>query len=241
MFKTLSTFFGPLVAINTDIRITPEINNLGHWEFIDLLNIIKIYEDTCGGRTGTMLDIGCNVGSWLLPLAQRYTQNKILAIDCQQLAIDCVAQTISLNSLQNVQTMCCVMSDICGKKDYNAINYQWGANFGAYELDPPYAESDFNGHMSENIITLDVRTVDSLMLSDIVFVKLDVEGMEYQVLRGAENTIKQCRPFIAFENHKTNINAAVELLTNLNYRFDNNFGQMTIAVPKSLTTGQQPN
>lgn len=232
MFKKLSTFFGPLVAIDTDTRITSEINELGHWEFVDLLNIIKVYENTCGGRTGTMLDIGCNVGSWLLPTAQRYTQNKILAIDCQRLAIDCVAQTVELNNLQNVQTMCCAMSNVCGKKDYNVIDYQCGANFGAYELEPPYAASDFNGRMSENVITLDVRTVDSLMLSDVVFIKLDVEGMEYQVLCGAENTIKQCQPFIAFENHKTNSNAAVELLTNLNYRIDNNFGQMTIAIPK---------
>lgn len=237
MFKKLSTFFGPLVAINTDTRITSEIDLIGHWEFVDFLNIIKLYEKFYSGRTGTMLDIGCNVGSWLLPLAQRYAQNKILAIDCQSLAIDCVTQTIALNNLQNVQTMYCAMSNVCGRKDYSAIDYQFGANFGAYELEPPYAASDFNGRMLGNTVTLETRTVDSLMLPDLVFVKLDVEGMEYQVLQGAESTIKQCQPFIAFENHKTNNNAAVELLTSLNYKINNVFDQMSIAVPTSLISG----
>lgn len=236
MFKTLSTFFGPLVTISTDIRITPEINTVGHWEFIDLLNIITVYEKFYNNQTGTMLDIGCNIGSWLLPLAQRYTQNKLLAIDCQQIAINCVDQTIKLNNLNNVQTIWSAVADTCVIKKYNKINYQWGANFGAYEFEEPYAESDFNGRTLPDTDTINVITVDSLSLNDVVFMKLDIEGMEYQALNGATNTIMQCQPFVAYENHKTNNKATVDLLKNLNYQIYNNFGQMTVAVPKSLTT-----
>ena len=236
MFKTLSTFFGPLVAISTDIRITPEVNEVGHWEFLDLLKILKIYEKFYSGRTGTMLDIGCNVGSWLLPLAQRYSQNKVLAIDCQQLAIDCVNQTISLNNLDNVQTMCCAVSNVCTVKDHNKINYSWGANFGAYEFESPYAKSDFNGRVLSETTTIDIVTIDSLHLNDVVFLKLDVEGMEYQAINGAVDSIKRCRPFIVYEHHKTNNPATQDLLKSLDYQTYSNFGQMTVAIPQSLTT-----
>ena len=235
MFKTLSTFFGPLVAISSDIRITPEINELGQWEFIDLLNIIKTYEKFYGSRSGTMLDIGCNVGSWLLPLAQRYSQNKVLAVDCQQLAIDCVNQTIRLNNLDNVQTMCCAVSNVCTVKNHNKIDYTWGANFGAYEFESPYAESDFNGRVLSETVAIDIVTVDSLCLSDVVFLKLDVEGMEYQAISGTVDTIKLCQPFIVYEHHKTNNPACWDLLKTLNYQTYNNFGQMTVAIPQSLT------
>lgn len=235
MFKTLSTFFGPLVAIDTDIRITPEVGQLGHWEFTDLLGIIDTYEKFYSNRKGTILDVGCNIGSWLLPIAQRYSNNNILAIDCQQLAIDCVNQTIKLNNLHNVQTKCCAVSNECTTKNVNKINYHWGANFGAYEFEPPHAESDFNGRNLVELEPVDVITIDSLSITDVVFMKLDIEGMEYSALRGAENTIKQSQPFIAYEHHKTDNAAAQELLANLNYKIYTTLGQMTVAIPKLLT------
>lgn len=236
MFKTLSTFFGPLVAISTDIRITPEVNEVGHWEFSDLLNILKVYEKFYSNRSGTMLDIGCNVGSWLLPLAQRYSQNKILAIDCQQLALDCVDQTIKLNNLNNVQTMCYAVSNVCNTTTYKRINYHWGANFGAYEFEEPYSSSDFNGQTLQETDNINIVTIDSLSVGDVVFIKLDIEGMEYSSLCGAVNTIQNCQPFIAYEFHKTNHAALLNLLTKLNYLIYDTIGQMNIAVPKTITS-----
>jgi len=231
MFKTLPTFFGPVVTIKTDIRITQEIEKNGHWEFEDLLKILKVYEKFYAGRTGTILDIGCNIGSWLLPIAQRYQQNTLLAVDCQPLAIECVNQTTQLNRLTNVQTDCGVISDYIGSTVYNKINYEWGANFGAYEFETPYAESDFNGKTLEESDTIAVKTIDSLNLDHVVFIKLDIEGMELKALTGAVNTIQRDQPFIAFEHHKINRQQAEQLLRDLNYIIYDSIGQMTLAVP----------
>ena len=235
MFKTLSTFFGPLVVINNDIRITQEINEIGHWEFNSFLEILKIYEKFYAGRQGTMLDVGCNIGSWLLPMAQRYQQNKILAFDCQPVTIECVNQTIQLNCLKNVQTECCVVSNCLEQVTYNKINYNWGANFGAYEFEPPYRGSDFNGQSTVELDTIATKTIDSLNLDQVVFIKLDIEGMEYKALKGAVDTIQRCGPFIAFENHKTDSNSVEQLLKDLNYIIYDSLGQMTLAFPTELT------
>jgi hypothetical protein len=67
----------------------------------------------------------------------------------------------------------------------------------------------------------------------VVFIKLDIEGMEYPALKGSVNTIKRCSPFVVFEHHKTDRDSAVQLLKDLNYVIYNTIGQMTVAVPVS--------
>jgi FkbM family methyltransferase len=235
MIKVLPTFFGPMAVLESDTRITEEIQQLGHWEFDQLLEILQIYEKFYADRSGTMLDIGCNIGSWTLPIAQRYKQNNILAIDCQQLALDCVSRTVHLNDLNNVRVDCCAVSDCCDQIKQHKIDYDWHANFGAYEFESPQTASDFNGKLSTELDIVSVRTIDSLSLINVVFVKLDIEGMEHKALAGAKDTIQRCRPFIVYEHHKTNRSGAEQLLKDLNYTIYNSIGQMTVAVPTILT------
>lgn len=230
MFRTLATFFGPMVAIETDIRIAEVVKRLGHWEFTSTLEILDVYQRCCD-RSGHMLDIGCNIGAWTLPLARRYDHNKVLSFDCQPMIVECVQQTVELNNLTNVQVDCCAVSDVVGTQTYNLIDYKWGANFGSYEFETPYAGSDFNGKILSETETIATKTIDSLDLNDVVFIKLDIEGMEYKALKGAEDTIKQCRPFITFEHHKTDRVAAEQLLKHLGYDVSRSVGQMTLAVP----------
>jgi len=235
MFRTVPTFFGPIAAIETDIRIAEELQRLGHWEFGSTLEILGVYQRYYANKSGHMLDVGCNIGTWTVPLARRYPQNTILAFDCQPPLVECVQQTIQLNCLTNAQATCCAVSDTCGTATYNKIDYEWGANFGAYEFEPPYAQSDFNGQTLAVTDTIATRTIDSLNLDSVVFIKLDIEGMEFKALEGAVNTIQRCGPFVAFEHHKTDRKAAEQLLQDLNYTIHHmTIGQMTLATPADL-------
>jgi hypothetical protein len=44
-----------------------------------------------------------------------------------------------------------------------------------------------------------LRTLDSYALEDVGFVKIDVEGHELAALRGAEQTLRRCRPLVLVE------------------------------------------
>jgi len=46
---------------------------------------------------------------------------------------------------------------------------------------------------------IDVVTIDSLGLVDVAVIKVDVEGAEMSILRGAEETIRRCRPVLYVE------------------------------------------
>ncbi len=48
-------------------------------------------------------------------------------------------------------------------------------------------------------LTIDARTLDSFGFDDVDFIKIDVEGHERNVLAGASETIRRCRPTLLVE------------------------------------------
>jgi len=66
-------------------------------------------------------------------------------------------------------------------------------------------------------VAVNIRTLDSFGYTDVSFIKIDVEGYEYRVLQGAEETIKNFRPTILVEQNKGNLDS-VELLKTWGYR-----------------------
>lgn len=58
-------------------------------------------------------------------------------------------------------------------------------------------------------ISVPVVTIDSFNYSDICLMKIDVEGFEEEVLRGAVNTIARCRPIMYIEDDRTEKSASL--------------------------------
>jgi FkbM family methyltransferase len=52
---------------------------------------------------------------------------------------------------------------------------------------------------AERIGPVPERTIDSMEIPGVSFIKLDVEGYELPVLEGAVQTLKQCRPLVLVE------------------------------------------
>ena len=66
---------------------------------------------------------------------------------------------------------------------------------------------------------VDAITIDDLDLPTCNFLKIDVEGMEIDVLRGAERTIDMYRPLLYVENDRpTKSQSLLELLFGWEYR-----------------------
>ncbi len=72
------------------------------------------------------------------------------------------------------------------RKLINGKNVQW--NFGAVRLEPMEKEGDE--------LDIDVKMLDDMNIDRVDFIKIDVEGMELEVLDGAEKTIEQSKPII---------------------------------------------
>lgn len=78
--------------------------------------------------------------------------------------------------------------------------------------------TDFIGMRNENV---EVRKIDSFSFKDIKFIKIDVEGHELQVLRGAKKLLHDSRPIVLVEIEQRHcvhsINEVFELLKTIGY------------------------
>ncbi|AXQ69799.1 methyltransferase [Caulobacter phage CcrSC] len=54
-------------------------------------------------------------------------------------------------------------------------------------------------------VTMPCHTLDSFGLEDVDYLKIDVEGFELRVLRGAEATIERFRPVIVIEQNDASL------------------------------------
>jgi FkbM family methyltransferase len=83
-------------------------------------------------------------------------------------------------------------------------------------------EADVDADLSHRDIEVNVATLDSFNLSDIAFLKVDVEGHELSVLRGATETITRSRPNLLVEVEESRAPGCFagvsDFLTSLDYR-----------------------
>ena len=96
-----------------------------------------------------------------------------------------------------------------------AINCSVGNNVWAIEK---FGYAAFNAHVIEDKNGDEkIRTLDSFNLSNISFIKIDVEGYEINLLKGAYETIRRDKPVIFIEKTITNDNDLVNFLNDLGY------------------------
>lgn len=132
-----------------------------------------------------VLDVGANFGAHTLLFSKLAKQ--VFAFEPQKYMFDAMTKTIQINNLENVLAIRAVIGDGSVVK-YRDVDTSQENNFGA---------SSFVG-VTEGI------EMQSYTLEDMLchFLKIDVEGMELQVLKGAENMIRKCQPIIYVENDK---------------------------------------
>lgn len=62
------------------------------------------------------------------------------------------------------------------------------------------------------VVQIETRTLDSYTLDNIGFIKIDVEGYEHAVLKGAKETLMHCRPTMLIELEERHTGVAIEKL-----------------------------
>ena len=157
-----------------------------------------------------VVEAGANIGSHTIHLAQLAgDEGQVWAFEPQRLVFQLLAGNVALNSLTNVRCLQNCLGDVDGQTvnvpvlDVNTVNNWGGLELGNYAEGEPVRQI----------------TIDSLGLSGCHFFKIDVEGMELQVLRGAEATIRKYRPVIYTEADRADKNAALfDYLRSLDYR-----------------------
>ena len=140
---------------------------------------------------GVILDIGSNMGTVCLPVAQRLPDYTVAAFEPLPAMQEILLQNIQLNNITNIQTYNHALGDSYRVMQIQEPLYNQAANIGAFSLNPAVWEnSDISvGHGKE--IAIEIKPLDSMIFYDpICCIKLDVEGYELSVLKGAVETLR---------------------------------------------------
>lgn len=149
-----------------------------------------------------VVDCGANIGAHTVVFAG--LAKKVYAFEPQKNIFHILCGNVALNELHNVYCYNIACGD-GSEVPYQDVDMDHVNNMGASSL-VDIRDSD--------------KTIPTMRL-DIPchFLKIDVEGMELQVLQGAEPMIRSCRPVIYLENDRPDKSKQlIEFLNSLGYR-----------------------
>jgi FkbM family methyltransferase len=169
-----------------------------------------------------LLDIGANIGVHTLEFARAsaHKGGMVHAFEAQRVVYYMLAGNVAINNHENVICHHKAVGAAPGELTLPKIDYGIPTSFGSIELGEGRQREAIgqNPEWHDSNEKVPVITVDSLGLPRADLLKIDVEGMEMQVLQGAQATISQHKPFICIEFFKSDATALKTWLRTAGYR-----------------------
>jgi FkbM family methyltransferase len=201
--KFKQTRHGLLIYNKFDVYIGRSIDFYGEYSEGEIALFEKLMKPNI-----IILDIGANIGAFTLFFAKAVEPNGVVyAFEPQRLIFQTLAGNMAINSVSNVYCINKAVGKQNGKIKIAPVNYFDFNNFGGISIKE-----------SESGEEVEIITIDSLNLPACHFIKIDVEGMETDVIKGAQNTITQFRPVMYVENdRKAKSSGLIAFIKSLNY------------------------
>lgn len=147
------------------------------------------------GNSEVVFDIGANIGCTAVLFGE--LSNKVYAFEPSPTTFALLEKNIISSGLQNISLHNIGLGERPGE---STLTFSPSNRSGGFVSDQTQASA---GHTVENIVIRQLdEVVQSLNLERLDFIKIDVEGFEGHVLRGAFQTISVYRPVVVLElNH----------------------------------------
>ena len=217
-FILTSSNHGTLIVNRNDYRMVDtnrgygvgyQILNTGsfdHDEVNVVLALLSIRRKHFGDGV-VALDCGANIGVHTIEWAkQMHTWGKVIAFEAQEKIYYALAGNIAINNCLNASAIFAAIGSENKDIKIPVPNYLVPASFGSLEL-KQNKSNEFIGQVinydesAMSIVTQ--KTIDSFNWPRVDLIKIDVEGMETEVLQGASDTTERCKPIMQIEIIKT--------------------------------------
>jgi FkbM family methyltransferase len=139
----------------------------------------------------TVVDVGANIGAHTIFFAKKTGPNgRVFAFEPQRVLYHVLCANLALNLHHNVTAINGGLGSNSTRLTLPKIDYAQGGNFGGVSLGVGSGED------------APVEALDTYRLRSCHVIKIDVEGMERDVLEGAQVTLSEHRPLLYVENDR---------------------------------------
>ena len=210
--RSCQTAYGPCKFYGKDMFIGRSLYAYGEWGGEEASVIASLAAS--GG--GLSLDVGANIG--FMSMAMLDAGCRVVAFEPQP-ALDNLLLDNCTREGWDFLSFPIALSDFAGKSTMPRIRYGEKGNYGGLAL----------GQRSElGTITVDCNMLDNIVLAErIGFIKIDVEGHETAVLRGARQTILRNRPIMYIEDDRPEKSLALqELIKGMDYTIERHYPRL---------------
>lgn len=200
----VNTRLGPMLANRNDRYVGQSLINYG--EFSE--GEARIFRQLAGPGD-VVVEAGSNIGAHTLLLSRQVgTSGAVYAFEPQRIVFQTLCANLALNQCLNVVARQQGLGNGPGQMALPPADPRQTNNFGGLSL-LPAGDGE----------SVDIITVDSLFLPHCKLIKADVEGMEAEVIAGAKETIRRCRPVLYLENDRADKSPRLlRMLLDLGYR-----------------------
>lgn len=148
-----------------------------------------------GIENPVFVDIGANLGGYTVPIAKESMSSGgvVYAFEPQRIVYYQLCGNVFLNRLDNVFAERLAIGSECKTLEVEMSNYHTEENIGTFSFSEFGEHSRKNSTVGEPVIVEKIKmvTLDSLSFEkNISVVKIDVENLEYEVLMGAQETLR---------------------------------------------------
>ena len=153
------------------------------------------------------IDGGANIGVHTVEWAKAMCGwGQVYAIEAQERIFYALCGNLAINNCFNAKAMHVAVGGTDAQIPVPVLDYLREASFGSLELrkravnEPVGQDVSYDNH---NASTVPLIRIDSLKLTRLDFLKLDVEGMEEEALHGASKSVEQHLPIMLVERIKS--------------------------------------
>jgi FkbM family methyltransferase len=175
---------------DNDIIVSDIIRSGFPWE-----EFMHKYFKRYGDKGKIAVDIGANIGAHTVYLSELFKE--VHAFEPQKSVYKLLQLNIKQNRADNVQLYNVGLGEKNEVVFLKQFDIHHKANQGAIKI----IDAEDVDHRGEMI---NVKRLDDYHLDNVGLMKIDVEGYEYHVLRGAFRTIATYRPVILIELYQSN-------------------------------------
>jgi FkbM family methyltransferase len=167
-----------------------------------------------------VIDIGAHIGRYTIIGAKRVgTKGKVVAIEANPSNFEMLNRNIKLNRLTNIISL----NNAVYSKETKIKLYLPGEELGHTTYNTVMSDRAKN---EDKFVEVSANTLDYLLqlkgITDVNWVKIDVEGAEFEVLKGAHNVLSNSKDIsLLIEVHgKDTYEPIIESLRSYNFKID---------------------